>query len=128
AALFDTVAQIERRIGRYENAERLARDAVARRAASFGAAAVETAEARLTLAEVLFSQGELEPAGEEFRAAHARLERARDARPEVRVRAGMGLAEAELYLGNNQRALAISEGVLARSLATWGEEHETTAS
>lgn len=128
AALFDTVAQIERRIGRYDSAERLARVAIERRTASFGADALETAEARLTLAEVLFSQGEVEPAGEQFRTAHAALERARDARPEVLVRAGLGLAEAELYLGNNQRALEISERVLARALEAWGEEHATTAS
>jgi serine/threonine-protein kinase len=128
AALFDTVAQIERRIGRYDSAERLSRVALERRAASFGADSLATAEARLTLAEVLFSRGELEPAGEQFRAAHARLERARDARPEVLLRAGLGLAEAELYLGNNERALEISEGVLARAVAAWGEEHESTAS
>src|SRR5690606_13561015 len=75
ADLFDTVARIEHRIGRFESAERLARGALERRQAAFGEGSADVAEVRLTLAEALFGRGELEPAAEQFRAALAVLER-----------------------------------------------------
>lgn len=127
AALFDTLAQIEHRIGRYESAERLALGAVERRATLFGDPSPEVAEARLTLAETLFSRGELEAAGREYRSALAVLEQSLDPDAEPLARARTGLAEAELYLGNNQRALDLSEQVLTRAVRVHGEEHPITA-
>lgn len=127
AALFDTVAQIERRIGRYESAERLARGAVERRARLAGAASAEAAVARLTLAEVLHSRGELDRAAAEFASALADLERELDGDDPALARARSGLAETEYQRGRSAAALALAGQVLERARRVHGDEHPETA-
>ncbi len=127
AALFDTVAQIERRIGRYDSAERLARGAVERRERLAGVESADAAAARLTLAEVLHSRGELEAAAAEFGAVLARLERELAADDALLARARAGLAETEYQRGRSAEALALAGAVLERARRVHGEEHAETA-
>ncbi len=127
AALLDTVAQIERRIGRYESAERLARSALALRLAESGAGSVAAAAARATLAEVLHARGELDAAAAEFEVALASLERqvGGDDPQVARVRAG--LAETEYQRGRKERALELGRAVLEGARRVHGELHAATA-
>ncbi len=127
AALFDTVAQIERRIGRYDSAERLARGALERRARISGAASVEAASARLTLAEVLHARGELDGAAAEFESALGQLVREREMDDASIARGRAGLAETEYQRGRTEPALALASAVLERALRVHGEEHAETA-
>jgi len=127
AALFDTVAQIERRIGRYDSAERLARGAVERRERLSGPGSVEAATARLTLAEVLHSRGDLEAAAAEFAAALARLEPDLDTDDPLLARARASFAETEHQRGRSAEAQALAAQVLERARRVHGEEHPETA-
>jgi serine/threonine-protein kinase len=127
AALFDTVAQIERRIGRYDSAERLARGAVERRESLAGADSSAAAAARLTLAEVLHARGELDPAVAEFEQALAVLARRPGADPAEVTRGLAGLASSEYYRGQTERALALADEVLERQRRAHGDAHAETA-
>src|SRR5690606_35575010 len=127
AALFDTVAQIERRIGRYDSAERLARGAVERRERLSGPGSVEAAAARLTLAEVLHSRGDLEAAAAELAAALARLEPDLDTDDPLLARARASFAETEHQRGRSAEAQALAAQVLERARRVHGEEHPETA-
>jgi len=127
AALFDTVAQIERRIGRYESAERLARGAVELRERLSGLGSVEAAAARLTLAEVLHGRGEIDAAAAEFTALLADLERKLDGDDPLLARARASFAETEHQRGRSAEALALATEVLERARRVQGEEHPETA-
>lgn len=127
ADLFDTVAQIERRIGRYESAERLARGAVARRDRLSGPRSAEAAATRLTLAEVLHARGELDAAAAEYERAIADLAARAGADDPRLARARAGLAETEYQRGRTEEALALARGVLARAHRVHGGEHADTA-
>ena len=128
ASLFDTVAQIERRIGRYDSAERLARGAVERRERLSGARSVEAAAARVTLAEVLHSQSQIDEAAREFEKALADLKAQLPEDDPLLARTRASFAETEHQRGRTAEALTLAEEVLARARRVFGEEHPETAS
>ncbi len=126
AALFDTVAQIERRIGRYESAEELARAAVEAHSAQWGTS-VERAAAQVTLGEVLHARGELDEAAAALEAAVRVLVAEQGVDGPVLARAKAALAETEFQRGRKAEALALATDVLERARRVHGADHADTA-
>lgn len=126
AALLDTVAQIERRIGRYDSAERLARASIDLLSSRWGTA-LERAAAEATLAEVLQARGELDQAAAALESAIPVLAAEQGADGPILARAKAALAETELQRGRKAEALALASEVLERARRVHGDEHADTA-
>jgi len=126
AELYDAVAQIHASLGSIPEAQRLAERSLAERRRLYGEDHPETAESRLTLAEVRYAKGEVEAAEKDLRAVLPRLAAAYGADSIETIRARDTIAAALLDEGKVPEALAMMQDVVASRRRRFGPNHSET--
>ena len=127
ASLLATMGRVYRKLGLYDEAAPLVREALTLRRQAHGGAHREVADSLLDLGEQLLSEGEYGPAQSRFEEGWAMLQGVGAAQGESGVRAVSGLSRAFQLQGDYDRAQGLRRQSLDLAIEVLGERHAMTA-